>query len=92
MKLYLLKQLVHILSYLPNSLQNSLYQRAQWVQQRVQQPMNFTVMPGSCWLGYDIKNSTLIENVIPPNLKLTEIAVHPNIQPKKYLFFLISSG
>lgn len=48
--------------------------------------MKFQVQPNSVWLGYQIKNSSSIETLIPDNLELSKISMFGE-KPQFYLFF-----
>lgn len=83
MKLWLLNVLAQFFSLWPQAVQKRLYSSSPWVNQ----PMRFDVIPGSCWVGYDIRNKTMIERVIPEDLELTDIVVMEGLPPKPMLFF-----
>lgn len=83
MKWFLSNAIVTCLSYLPEPVQRWVYQRSPWVHEC----MDFHILPGSCWVGYEIVKEDEIVQRLPPGFDLATIAVEAGSRPQKYLFF-----
>lgn len=73
---------VSILSRLPRVIQKKVYYIA-----NLDKEMDFNVLPNSIWVGYRIRNETLISKRLPPDLYLSPIKIFPNSKPDKFVFF-----
>lgn len=71
-----------LFSFFPMNVQKMIYQQCNIGSKQIQ----FIVEPNSVWLGYIIKNSSKVEDLLPENLELDKISVFGEV-PQYYLFF-----
>lgn len=79
----LLNLLVNLITLFPQNIQMNIYEWASLDKNE----LIFDVLPDSVWLGYEIKNETMIHEYIPDDLELSPIKLFCFSEEMKILFF-----
>lgn len=82
-KKFFIYYLCNLLSLLPNEYQKYIYQKSNLHNENI----NFNVDENSVWIGYIIKNSTLINKLLPDNLELSPISVYKYEKTQNFVLF-----
>jgi len=83
LKKILLNLSVHLITLFPQNIQTNIYEWANLDKNE----LIFNVLPNSVWVGYEIKNETRINELLPNDLELCPIKLFSFSKDMKMLFF-----